>query len=178
VAHFDPTSATCLVLTYKEGLLSAVAHDLQIRITRFEIEVDDRTHAVHARLEAGSLRVLGAVVDGTLREGTLSDSDKQKIEQNIREDVLDARAHPDVRFVSTSVTTEGDGYMIQGDLILHGRTRMLTVPVKRRGDELVAEVRLHQPDFGIKPYSAMLGTLKIKPDVTVRCTIPASSIPV
>jgi hypothetical protein len=32
----------------------------------------------------------------------------------------------------------------------------------------VAEFRIDQRDFGIKPYSAMLGTLKIKPEVVVR----------
>ena len=33
--HYDATTAECLVLTYKEGLLSAVAHDLEIRVARF-----------------------------------------------------------------------------------------------------------------------------------------------
>jgi len=36
----------------------------------------------------------------------------------------------------------------------------------------VAEVPIHQPDFGIKPYSAMLGALKVKPDLVVRCSVP------
>ena len=30
----------------------------------------------------------------------------------------------------------------------------------------------HQPDFGITPYSAMLGALKIKPDVGFRIVAP------
>ena len=42
---------------------------------------------------------------------------------------------------------------------------------------MVTVVRLHQPDFGIKPYSALLGTLKIKPEVTVRCSVPRASLP-
>jgi hypothetical protein len=37
----------------------------------------------------------------------------------------------------------------------------------------VARVRLHQPDLGIKPYSAMLGTLKIQPGVAVEISVPA-----
>jgi len=32
--------------------------------------------------------------------------------------------------------------------------------------------RLHQPDFGIRPYSAMLGTLRVDADVVVRVVIP------
>ena len=48
---------------------------------------------------------------------------------------------------------------------LHGRSREITL--KRTGDD-EAEVTLHQPDYGIKPYSAMFGALKIKPDIRVR----------
>lgn len=174
VARFDPSSAECLVHTFKEGLLSAIAHDLEIRVTRFEIDVDDATRAITARFDAGSLEVVGAVEGGAVREGTLSDADKRKIEQNIREDVLDTRRYPEVRFTSNHVAPEADGFQIRGDLALHGQTRSIAFVAQRQGDRLVAEVRLHQPDHGIKPYSAMLGTLKIKPDLTVRCSLPAA----
>ena len=36
-----------------------------------------------------------------------------------------------------------------------------------RLDSLLELVRLHQPDFGITPYRAMLGALKVKADVRV-----------
>jgi hypothetical protein len=39
----------------------------------------------------------------------------------------------------------------------------------------VAEVKIHQPDFGIKPYTAALGALKVKPDVLVRVSVPRES---
>jgi hypothetical protein len=173
VSHFDQNSAECLVFTYKEGLLSVVAHDLQIRVARFEVDVDDATFAVTARFDAGSLTVVAAVRDGVPAPGALSDGDKRKIEQSIVDDVLGAKKRPEVRFTSTAVTKEGDdGFRIEGDLALHGHTRPLTLHARRDGDRLVAEVSLHQPDFGIKPYTAMLGTLKVKPDVTVRCAVP------
>ena len=38
--HFDQQSATCQVFTYKEGLLSAVGHDLKINVGRFTVDVD------------------------------------------------------------------------------------------------------------------------------------------
>ncbi len=170
--HFDQNSAECLVLTYKEGLLSAVAHDLQIRVGRFEVDVDDATFAVAARFDARSLAVDAAVRDGVPNPGALGDADKRKIEQNIVDDVLDAEKHPEIRFTSTAVTKEGDGFRVEGELALHGRTRPLTLHARPDGDRLAVEVSLRQPDFGIKPYSAMLGTLKIKPDVTVRCAVP------
>lgn len=172
MARYDSSSAECAVLTFKEGLLSAIAHDLFIHVTKFEIDVDDRTHAIDARFDPRSLRVVHAMEHGTPRPSTLSDSDKHKIEQNIVNDVLDARTHAEARFTSSEVVPEGDGFRARGTLALHGQRRPLDVAIQRKGDDLVAEVRLHQPDFGIKPYSAMLGTLKIKPDVVVRCTVP------
>lgn len=176
VPRFDPTSAECLVLTYKEGLLSAIAHDLQIRVTRFDLEVDAATHAVRASFDAGSLQVMGAMHDGVLREGALSEADKHKIEHSITDDVLHTRLHPEIRFTSSHVAPEGDGFHLRGELSLHGRSREIAFVAHREGDRLVAEVPIHQPDFGIKPYSAMLGALKIKPDLTVRCSVPAAAL--
>ena len=176
VPRFDATSAECIVLTYKEGLLSAVAHDLEIRVSRFEIEIDDTTHAIRASFDPTSLRVVTAMQDGAPRAGALSDGDKQKIEQNIIDDVLQVKKHREVRLSSNEVTHEGDGYRVRASLTLHGETRPVTFTAREKGDRLVAEVQVHQPDFGIKPYSAMLGTLKVKPALTVRCSVPRASV--
>lgn len=173
MAHYDSSSAECVVLTFKEGLLSAVAHDLQIRVGRFDIDVDDATYAITARFDASSLTVVSAMHDGAPRPGTLSDADKHKIEQNIANDVLEVRAHPNIHFRSIEVVPDGEGYRVRGELTLHGRSKTIDLKLEKKADRLVAEVQLRQPDFGIKPYSAMFGALKIKPDVVVRCSAPA-----
>jgi polyisoprenoid-binding protein YceI len=171
MAKLDASAAEITVFSFKEGLLSVIAHDLQIRVTRFELTMDGAA-AVHAVIDASSLRVMAAVVDGAPREGTLSAGDKEKIEGNLRDDVLAVKKHPEIVFTSTKVTPEGEGFEIAGDLTLHGHTRPIALHARAEGARLFAEITLHQPDFGIKPYSAMLGTLKIKPDVRVRCTVP------
>ncbi len=160
------------MLTFKEGLLSAVAHDLELRVTRFTLEVDDESRAVQARFEAASLVVVSAMQDGAPRPGLVSESDRHKIESNAREDVLEVGRYPEIRFASKTVSREGDGYRIAGELTLHGRSRPVEVTTRREGDRQVAELRLDQREFGIKPYSAMLGALKIKPYVTVRLSAP------
>jgi polyisoprenoid-binding protein YceI len=176
VPRFDASSAECLVLTYKEGLLSAIAHDLEIRVTRFEVDVSLDPLAVQATFDASSLRVVGAVRDGAVHPGALGEGDKKTIEHNLAADVLHPAEHPSIRFASTAVTREGDGYRVEGTLTLRGRAGPVSFKARPEGDRLVAEVLLHQPDFGIKPYSAMLGTLKIKPHVTVRCALPRQGI--
>ena len=173
MSRIDPESAECLVFTYKEGLLSAVAHDLKLRVTRFSIDVDDEHRAIDARFEAASIRVVAAMRDGAEAPAALGEADRRKIEQNLAADVLDAARHPEIRFTSRSVTPDGDGYRVEGDLALHGQTRHITLRTRAEGGRQIAELTLHQPDFGIKPFSAMMGTLRIKPDVRVRIAVPA-----
>jgi hypothetical protein len=170
--RLDPSTADCLVFTYKEGLLSAVAHDLQIRVQEFAITLDEIAWHVEARFDATSLRVVGVMRDGVAHPDELGEADKRTIERSIVRDVLQADRHPDVRFTSTVAEARGDELAVGGTLALHGRTRSLVVPVRRDSGGWIAEVHLHQPDFGIRPYSAMLGTLRVRADVVVRVAIP------
>jgi len=150
-------------------MLSALAHDLEIEVGTLSVEVAEDL-AIDARFDATSLRVLHAMSDGRATTA-LGDGDKRKIEKTIAGDVLDVRKYGEIRFTAPAPTPEGDGYRYRGELQLHGATRSLEVVSKKQGDKQIAEIVLHQPDFGIKPYSAMLGTLKIKPDVRVRVEV-------
>lgn len=174
--RFHQDNADVLVFTFKEGLLSAVAHDLKIRVTRFSIHIDEDTKAIDATFDATSLRVDTAMKDGADAYGALSDSDRQKIEENLQGDVLAAKKFPEIRFVSTSVAEDeqGTGYHVRGRLSLHGQTHEVAFTSRTDGEGQVAEVKLHQPDWAIKPYSALLGTLRIKPDLLVRVALPGA----
>lgn len=156
--------AECVVFTYKDGLLSPIAHDLELSVGTFTLEATPER--VSARFDPSSLRVM--------KPASLSDKDRRTIEATIVSDVLAAKRFPEICFQSSSVTADGDGHRVDGTLTLHGRSKALSARVERRGDRWVCEVVLHQPDFGIRPYTAMLGTLKIKPDVRVRITSPVS----
>ncbi len=160
------------MFTYKEGLLSAIAHDLKIRVGAFSIDVDEQRRTVSARFDAASLRVVCAIQNGSEAPDSLSAADKREIEQHIVADVLDARTYPEIIFTSTSVRETDRGYMLKGSLQLHGRTRQLTVRVRRECGHLVSEARIHQPDFGIAPYRALLGTLKVQTDVAIQVSVP------
>ena len=71
-------------------------------------------------------------------------------------------------FESTSVSDAE----VTGKLTLHGITRDVRLSVTQDGERRVGELRLDQRDFGIKPYSALLGALKIQPHVLVRVSLP------
>ena len=169
--HLDQDSARCFVFTFKEGLLSAVAHDLEIEVARFQIDVDERTRTVEGRFDAASLRVVCAMRDGKEDKSALSDSQKREIEGNIARDVLVSAKYPEVRFVSTSVDGAGDAFHVKGQLALHGKRKTVDVAVRKERSRYVATATVHQPDFGIRPYTALFGTLKVKADVEVRIVV-------
>lgn len=161
--RYDASRAEVLVFTFKEGLLSAVAHDLKLKVTSLTVDVEGTQ--VKADLDASSLRVLTPMKDGAENPGALPKLVYGEIEKNAATDVLNAKKHSRITFTSTAITdTE-----VVGQLSLHGVTRELRG--KRTGT--TAEFSLDQRDFGIKPYSAMLGTLKVKPVVQVKVTLPA-----
>jgi hypothetical protein len=65
-------------------------------------------------------------------------------------------------------------------LVVHGVTQAIEVPatVSIEGERLTAagEAVLRQTDFGIKPFSAALGTVRVKNEVRIRFTIVARRV--
>ena len=171
---FDATTAKCLVYAYKEGLLSAVGHDVLLKVGTFAVQAEPGS--VTATFDAGSLAVVCAMRDGAQNPGALSDKDKRTIEGYVREDILHARRYPKIAFRSTAIEAEDDEWWVDGELELHGRKRAVRARISRRAEEVVTKVRLHQPDFGITPFRALMGTLRIQPHVDVELVVPRSAL--
>jgi polyisoprenoid-binding protein YceI len=175
MARFDAYNSECLLFSFKDGLLSRLAHDLKLQVERFSIEVDDSSRQIKATFDPSSIQVVSAQTDGRDDPSTLSKGDKKKIHDNVVKDVLRVRKHPEICFDSSNVVERGEGFAVEGTLQMHGKSRSIQASVRADGDRWVTEVRLHQPDFGIKPYTAALGALKVKPDVLVRLSVPRES---
>jgi hypothetical protein len=171
--QFDASSAECLIFVTKEGILSTVAHDLRVQIDEFEVAVDAPTRAVAAIFNADSLRVVTAMKDGKDDPGALSAEQKTQIELNIRLDVLNSREFPDIVFVSESTTDSEAGFVLKGELKIKEQVQTIFFPVRQADGCYVAEAKVHQPDFGIEPYSTMMGAIRVRPTVVVRVAIPA-----
>jgi hypothetical protein len=169
---YGPAEASCEVLVFREGLLAAVGHDLLLRATALEVKVDRDAPALAARVDARSLRVVGAMRDGHPLPGALRAGDVRDIERAIVADVLQAARFPDIRFASTEVRPADGGYEVHGTIALAGTTRPLSLQVRRAEGRLATEVTLRQPEFGIRPYRAMLGALRVSPEVVVRASVP------
>jgi polyisoprenoid-binding protein YceI len=172
MARYDAYNSECLLFSFKDGLLARLAHDLKLQVERFSIEVDEATHQIKATFDPSSIQVVCAQIDGRDDRSTLSKGDKKKIYDNVTKDVLRVRKHPEIRFDSTNIVSRGEGFAVEGTLQMYGKSRSIHTSVRADGDRWVTEVRIHQPDFGIKPFTAALGALKVKPDVIVRVSAP------
>jgi hypothetical protein len=170
----DQSRGEVRVFTFKEGLLSAVAHDLELAVDRFAITWNDAQTELTATFDARSVHVLHAIVHGRPAPGALSPRDLAKIDANLASDALRSASHPEVRFASSAIEKSGEGFLVRGTLTLVGRANEIRAEVRREGERWVTEVAIDQPRWGITPYSAMMGTLKIKPEVRVRLSVPAS----
>lgn len=142
------------VYTWREGLLARVGHDLRLSAP---VVVTREGEVVVATVEAASLRVDGAMKDGRLVE--VSAGDRADIEKALRDDVLEVARHPRIRWRGGM-----DG---QGTLDLRGRSVRLVLPVKVEGSRVRGEVEFAPSLWGIKPFRALLGALKLQDRVRV-----------
>jgi polyisoprenoid-binding protein YceI len=175
--RYGPSDAEITARAYREGVLSAVGHDVEVEAGSFRVDVDAEAGTVEAFVDAGSVRVRGALRDGRVDPSLLSASDARTIDQNLRDEVLEARRYPEIRFVGRVRETTADGREIEGTLHLHGMARPIRLRTRRRGDVEETEVRLSQPDFGIRPFRALMGALKVRPEVTVRVVLRGQGSP-
>ena len=101
----------------------------------------------------------------------LGDDDKANIQQTVDDEVLKRQA---ITFRSTRVqpAADGRGFGVQGDLTLLGTTRPLAFDVTvGDGGTLAAVAVVKQSDWGMKPYSALFGALKVVDEVEVEIVV-------
>ncbi|MEY4510635.1 MAG: hypothetical protein RLZZ450_2757 [Pseudomonadota bacterium] len=156
--------AAIYIYTFKEGLLSKLAHDLRLSVQRFEISA--RGTEISARFTPASLHIDGVMKDGKLVRTEPSDNDRRKIKDNVLSDVLRASEYGEVRFEGRAQSREPP-YHVTGELTLCGVTRPLSVLLMVRGERLVGELELVPSQWGIKPFHALGGTLKVQDKVRV-----------
>ena len=159
-------SVEVTVFTFKEGLLSRAAHDLKLSVGQISVLVDGS--AVSARIGAGSLRVVCAMKRGREDHRALKPKDRAEIERLVSDEVLRAGRRAEILFEGRD-----EGGALAGILTLGGQARPIRAIWRQEGDRRIAEVELDQRDFGITPYQAMMGALKVQPVVRVRIAASA-----
>jgi polyisoprenoid-binding protein YceI len=114
-------------------------------------------------VETGSLNVR----EGTSGLKPLTDADRAEIKRTLEgEALLHTAEHPTITFRSTSITGTPQSFEIAGDLTIKGRTHLVTVNGTSDGDGLLRGWAIvTQSIWGIKPYTAFLGALRLADEV-------------
>jgi len=162
--------ATLQVFTLKEGLLARLGHDLRLSFTRFDI-VCDRGN-VEVRVDLGSLQVDGAVRGDRLDEGALSAADRGNILENARDEVLQVGRYPEARYTGKAHQVAPGHFALEGTLALRDVNAPQSVSVVLAGRQLVAECTLTPSVFGIKPFRALAGAIRIRDHARIVTTVP------
>lgn len=155
------------VYTFKDDgrLLSPVAHDLRLRVTRFSATLDGAQ--VRVRVPADALEVEGPVKQGELDAQAFGKLERAQIKRAIAKDVLAIKRHAEVIFAGTlHRRTDGDD-RLTGGLTLVGRTVDVVIPVRFEDGRARGRAEITPSRWGIKPYSALMGTLKVQDRVAV-----------
>ncbi|HJQ27001.1 MAG TPA: YceI family protein [Blastocatellia bacterium] len=152
------------------GLLSSVAgHDHTIAIRDFY----GTAQFTYGSVTPASLQFT-VKADSLAVTDKVSESDRNKIQTTMRNEVLDVGSYPEITFKSTEITAtrvEEGKYeaRISGDLTLHGTTRQLTIHafVTFYATSLHADGQfaLRQTEYGIRPVSVAGGTIKVKDEL-------------
>jgi hypothetical protein len=156
-------------LTYKEGLLSKVAHDLLLELERFEVASDGAR--VEGKFWPASFHVEGVMHDGARADRSLSDRDTQEIVDNIRHKILHTEKFPEATFSGRAERGEGR-HRVEGTLSLVGETQEIRFDVIERDGHWRGEVELRPSRWGIAPFKALLGAIKLQDRVVVRFDFP------
>ena len=154
------------------GLLSALGHEHVVAIRDFTGEAQ----VTPSTLEPGSLQLTINARSLAETEREFSDSDRQKIDQAVRDEALEIAKYPQIVFKSTKLSSKktGDGQyevQIDGELTLHGVTRPVTVPaqVSFDGNALTArgQFTVRHSDYQMKRISAGGGTVTAKDEIAL-----------
>ena len=169
--ELGPENGTLTLSTGVEGSAARMGHALTLEFEDWRATVDfngETPVAVDLTIHVASLQVVRA--SGGLKP--LSDGDRRAIVKNAV-GVLDAERQPTASFTSTSLVPAGQEYTLSGTATIAGVDSAAEVRVVAAdaGDHwnVTAETTIRHSDFGLKPYSTMLGALRVSDAVQIVC---------
>ena len=166
--QLGPDQGRIILRTFRDGLAAQAGHDLTIEATRWSgvlgVNEDLSPANIEVRIDMGAL----VVRDGTGGVKPLTDRDRREIAVTARK-VLASDRHPEAVFAAAGFEPEaGGGGEISGTLTIGGQARPLKVHVTQTGaDRYHAEAQVVQTDYGIKPYTAFFGALRVRDAIDI-----------
>jgi polyisoprenoid-binding protein YceI len=156
--------------TGRTGPGRRAGHDLTIEATNWEGRASVDTTEPASSSAAVTVEVNSlTVVEGIGGLKPLTERDRAEIIQSLRgKQLLHTVKFPHISFVSTQVSGSPEAFVVHGDLTIVGRTRPIRVDCAMSGDRRVRGTAVvTQSVWGVRPYSAFLGALKVADEVRI-----------
>jgi polyisoprenoid-binding protein YceI len=175
--RIDPSRSRFTVQAFATGALGLLGHSPTFAV---------RDSAGALRFEGG--QIAGLALELTVKAASLtledrvSASDRREIEDRMRRDVLETDRYPEITYRAANPAIEEVArgrfrLRVAGDLSLRGVTRPQPVDadliVFEDGVQLVGGAPLRMSGYGIRPVTALGGTIRLKDDVRVAFDLAA-----
>ncbi|WP_326548074.1 YceI family protein [Mycolicibacterium sp. ND9-15] len=167
--NLDQFDGRLEIRTGVEGRAAKMGHRLTIAMNTWHATVewsDGEPTKVTLTVDVDSFEVLSGEGGVT----PLTGPEKGLVRSNALK-VLDAKRFPQIVFETSNVEKTSDGYRLAGTLQIHGQGREQCVDVRVQEVNEVwrisSEVDVRHSDFGLKPYSMLMGSMKVADPVSV-----------
>ncbi len=168
----DASDGELIIGTGVAGRATRMGHRLTIAMTRWQATVSwvgGEPTTAELAVEVDSFEVLRG--EGGIKG--LSGPEKALVRSNALK-ALDAGRFPGIRFTADAIEKTGDGYRLTGTLHIRGKSHQHVIDLctEDLGDSwrMSAESKVRQSDYGVKPYSMLMGSLRVADEVTVSFT--------
>lgn len=190
IYRIDPRTSDVRLLVYRDGVLSTFGHNHVISLKDFTGTIHLRPKLVQSRVEL-EIPVDRLVVDDAAarrQEGPdfasePSPDDAAGTRTNMLSGaLLDAAQFPTIKVSGTSGPVDAkNAAMLDLSVQIVGRDIKLSIPatLKLEGDQLEAsgEAEISHKQLGLKPFSALLGSLRVAEKMKFKYRIQARKVP-
>lgn len=167
--NIGPEHGRLILRTSREGVAARVGHDLTIEMStwsgRLRIGLEPATIALTVTVDMGSMRIVGGA--GGLKP--LAEREQREILRNARK-ILSVERYPEATFVAEQVSDDA----VDGTLDLLGRRHRLRLTYRIDGERYHVSGTVRQSDYGITPFSALFGALRLADAVAVEVQLNQS----
>lgn len=162
---FGPDNGRLCVKIEREGMAKKMGHDLRLEVADWSADVTvDADNPANSQMTVNADTRSFQVVEWFGGVKPMTEGDKKDIKKNIDEKCV---KNGNVSFRSTSVQPTATGALVSGDLTINGATQPAQFDVQIDAGLAKCNAVIQQSLFGIKPFSAFMGALKVKDNVDI-----------
>ena len=190
VYQVDADGSDIRILVHRAGAFSWLGHSHVISVGQLTGMIYVHADIERSRFEL-EIPVHELIVDdpilrrdeGDEFSSKLSNHDIARTRSNmLGKRVLNASQYPTVKLTGTGTSGDGPEFMLGLSIEIFGRVVELRVPMALQLDEDVLEAtgafQLSHSDLGMRPFSAILGTLRVADEINFKYQIRAQRIQV